>query len=142
MSQVAKRTWIKIGVRSALFPLILFWPAGTLHWWEGWVFLGLSYLWLFYNVSWLAKNDPDLLEERANISLRQCPKLWDKVILLWLLPLSLVWLPTIAVDAVRFGWSEVPAALRMVAALALLPACYLINRVLKENSFLSPLVKV
>ena len=46
--------------------LLLFWPAGTLTYWNGWLFIGLLFVpMLFFGIVLLFKS-PELLEKRLN----------------------------------------------------------------------------
>jgi len=46
--------------------LLLFWPAGTLIYWNGWLFIGLLFVpMLFLGIVLLFKS-PELLEKRLN----------------------------------------------------------------------------
>jgi protein-S-isoprenylcysteine O-methyltransferase Ste14 len=54
----------------------------------------------------------------------------------------LAWLLLMPLDAVRFHWSQVPAWLQVVGAILLLCSCVLFFLTFRENSFLSPAVRV
>ena len=43
---------------------ILFIPAGTLDYWEAWVYLAILFIPMFFVLLYLLRNDPDLLERR------------------------------------------------------------------------------
>ena len=47
-----------------------------------------------------------------------------------------------AMDAIRFKWSSVPAWLRGPGALGVLVACYIGYLTLRENTFAAPVVKI
>jgi protein-S-isoprenylcysteine O-methyltransferase Ste14 len=54
----------------------------------------------------------------------------------------LAWLVVMALDAVRFRWSQVPPWLQGVGALLLVGSFYLFYRTFRENSYLSPAVRI
>ena len=47
-----------------------------------------------------------------------------------------------AMDAIRFKWSSVPAWLQGPGALGVLVACYIGYLTLRENTFAAPVVKI
>jgi protein-S-isoprenylcysteine O-methyltransferase Ste14 len=69
-------------------------------------------------------------------------KTWDKVFFVLLNVLFITWLVVMPLDAVRFHWSNMPAALQIVGALALVLSFYFFYRTFKENAYLSPAVRI
>lgn len=61
--QVALRLVLALPALMAL----LFLPAGTLAFWEGWTYLAVLYLPLTVAAFWLLKNSPDLLARRMTM---------------------------------------------------------------------------
>jgi protein-S-isoprenylcysteine O-methyltransferase Ste14 len=121
--------------------LALFLPAGTIAWVAGWIYLVLFFgFFLGVNV-WLARHNPELLQERMRLR-RVDQKGWDKVFFPILLALPFAWLVFISFDAVRFHWSPVPIWLRAVGTLVLLCSFYLFFLTFRENSYLSTVVRV
>jgi membrane protein implicated in regulation of membrane protease activity len=49
----------------AFYALLLFVPAGTLHWWRAWVFLAIALVVTAVAVWRIARDNPDLLSQRA-----------------------------------------------------------------------------
>jgi len=124
-----------------LFALCLFVPAGTLSWAAGWIYLALFFAFFIGVNAWLYQNNPGLLRERMSLS-RSDQKGWDKVLFPLLLILPLAWLAFISLDAVRFHWSPIPGWLQFAGAIILLFSFYLFFLTFRENSFLSPVVRV
>src|SRR5215469_15291021 len=60
--------------------VILFWPAGTLDWWGGWVYWGEMVVGGIAICWWLIVKDPDLLRERMSGALQKKQVFWDKVL--------------------------------------------------------------
>jgi protein-S-isoprenylcysteine O-methyltransferase Ste14 len=67
---------------------------------------------------------------------------WDKVFVAAVVLLFLAWLIVMPLDAVRFGWSEVPGWLRFLGALGLVPSCYIMFLAFRENAYLAVVVKL
>jgi protein-S-isoprenylcysteine O-methyltransferase Ste14 len=67
---------------------------------------------------------------------------WDRVLLSVVQLLFVPWLILMALDAVRFGWSEVPVWLRVLGALGIMLSLYIIYLTFRENAYLAPVVKL
>jgi protein-S-isoprenylcysteine O-methyltransferase Ste14 len=124
-----------------LFALALFLPAGSLTWLAGWVFLILFFGFFTIVNIWLFKHNPGLLQERMSLG-RSDQKGWDKVLFPLLLALPFAWLAFIALDAVRFHWSSIPAWIQMIGATILLFSFRLLFLTFRENSYLSTVVRI
>src|SRR5947209_4742767 len=123
------------------FSLPLFLGAGTLVWPAGWVFLALFFSFVFAITSWLFRHNPALLKERMTMS-RPDQKAWDKVFLALAYVSFVAWLVLMALDAVRFHWSQMPVWLSVAGAIVLVYSFYLFFATFRENSYLSPLVRI
>lgn len=121
--------------------LILFGAAGTLAWPPGWAFLVLYLGFQVVYTAWLARNDPGLLRERTRPMNADQPA-WDKAFIVALYLLLFAWLALMPLDAVRLRISHVPAWLQGVGAVLLLGALVLFFLSFRENSYLSPAVRV
>jgi protein-S-isoprenylcysteine O-methyltransferase Ste14 len=121
---------------------LLFIPAGTVSWIAGWVYVALLCGVSLLVVSMLARNDPELLKERMSSPIQRNQPLWDKVLLLVLLVLFIAWLILMPLDAVRFGWSEMPAWLQVLGALGIMLSFYGMYLTYRENAYLYPVVKI
>ncbi|HYB02300.1 MAG TPA: hypothetical protein VED37_18905, partial [Ktedonobacteraceae bacterium] len=124
-----------------LMALILFLAAGTLLWPAGWIYLILLFGWLLVGIVLLLKYNPGLLEERLSLS-QPNQKAWDRIFLLLFELFLFAWLVLMALDAVRFHWSQMPLALQVVGAIALVASFILISLTFRENAFLSPTVRI
>ena len=124
-----------------LFALALFLPAGNVTWLAGWIFLVLFFSFFLAVSSWLFRHNPGLLQERMSLT-RSDQKGWDKVLFPMLLVATVGWLVFIALDAVRFHWSHVPIELQVVGVVVLLISFYLLFLTFRENSYLSPVVRI
>jgi len=127
-----------------LFAIALLWPAGTWYWWEAWIVI---VLWTFFGVvmtHYLLRHDPTLLAERLRlVPLDEAQKAWDKVVMLlfFIAGIGLYIVP--GFDVVRYEWSEpLPAWMRFVAMLVHLPCFVFLGWVMRENTYLSQVVKI
>lgn len=125
-----------------VFAMALFLPAGTLAWPAGWAFFLLMFGFANAMSLWLLRFNPDLLAERLTGIGRPDQKTWDKVFLALMSVAFFAWLAVIALDAVRFRWSQVPPWLQGIGTLVLLVSFYIFYLTFRENSYLSPAVRV
>lgn len=124
------------------FALPLFLAAGTIAWLAGWIFMVLFFGFVLAITLWLFRYNPDLLKERMTIT-RSDQKAWDKIFMFGLAYIAFLgWLVLMPLDAVRFHWSQVPVWLQVVGALVLLCSFYLFFATYRENSYLSPMVRI
>lgn len=124
-----------------LFALALFLPAGTIVWPAGWTFLGLFFAFMLLVNLWLLKHNPGLLQERMRGRAdNQQP--WDKVLFPALLIGFFVWLSGMGLDAEHLQWSHVPFWLQIIGGIILLGSFYLLFLTFRENSYLSPVVRI
>ena len=126
----------------AFLAVLLFVPAGTLAWPEGWIFLILMALCGTAVSLWLARHDPALLAERMAPPIQRGQKTWDKVLLTGVIVLSIVWLGFMPLDAVRFAWSHVPLWLQAIGAASIVVCFWIWFLTFRENSFAAPVVKI
>ena len=134
------RTLLVRGLAAiALMALLLFAPAGTVRYWQAWLFLASLLVPAALVVVHYLRTDPEVLERRMRTRERERPQ---RRLILWAgLPLFLLTFVLPGLD-LRFGWSAVPAAL-VIASDALVVAGYLLfARVLRENRFASRVVEV
>ena len=132
----------KIAGMVVVFALALFLPAGTVFWPAGWAFLALFFGFVVALSLWLLQFDPALLAERMTGIGHRGQKGWDKVFLAITAFAFFVWLALIALDAVRFHWSRMPPWLQGFGAFLLLCSFYLFYLTFRENTYLSPAVRV
>ena len=118
--------------------LLLFIPAGTIFYWNGWLFIGLLFIPMFVLGVVLIIKAPDLLEKRLNDKEKEDDQ--KQVVALSLL-MFLAGFILSAVDF-RFGWSKVPLVVVIVAAVVLLVSYGLYAEVMRENQYLSRTVEV
>ncbi len=115
--------------------------AGTFAWPEAWVYLLIQFSsWTVMSV-WLRKNDPELLQVRADLW-KRATKAWDKVILVLVFGGFLLLFVLPGLDAVRYRWSHVPLPLEIVGFIGIVIANGIMFWVLKVNPYSSAVVEV
>ena len=136
--------WIitaRLAIILFLFGALLFGPAGTLKWPEAWLFLIIYFAWAILLVTWLKKNNPDLLKERLAWE-KKALKGWDKFFMLVITPLFIAMLLILGLDVVRFQWSQAPLALKALGFVGITLSLILIFFVMRENTYLSRIVEI
>ena len=131
----------QIAFLALVFALTLFLAAGTVAWPAGWLFLALFFGFVLALTLWLLRNNPALLTERMTVS-RPDQKTWDKLFFALMNVGFIGWLVLMPLDAVRFGWSRVPVWLQIVGAVILIGSFFLFFVTFRENTFLSPMVRI
>lgn len=126
----------------AVFAALLFVCAGTLLWPAGWAFMALFFGFALAIVLWLARKEPELLAERMSSPMQSGQPLWDKVFVVAVMVLFVAWLILMPLDAVRFGYSEVPGWLQIFGALGVVLSFYIMFLTFRENAYLAMVVKI
>jgi protein-S-isoprenylcysteine O-methyltransferase Ste14 len=122
--------------------ILLFVPAGTINWTGAWIFLIEIFVVSVVLGLRVARHDPALLKERLRSPIQKGQPTQDKIVTGLIVLLYLGWFAFMALDAVRFKWSSVPAWLQGLGAMGVLLACYISYLTLRENPFAAPVVKV
>ncbi len=120
---------------------MIFAAAGDWFWPQGWIFLvevAIASLVIGY---WLFRHDPALLETRLSRPFHRDQKPWDRVFLAVTLIVYLAWLVLMALDARRFGWSNVPLWTEALGASLIALCMILVWEVFRYNSFAAPQVR-
>jgi protein-S-isoprenylcysteine O-methyltransferase Ste14 len=120
---------------------LLFLPAGTLRWPAAWLYLALTAVIGLAGGLWLAKVDPALLEERMKPMMQKGQPAADKKFMLAFGFAALIWFIVIGLDR-RWLLSDMPIVLQAFGYALLLASMALMLRVVRENSFAAPVVKV
>ena len=128
----------------SLFAVALLWPAGTWQWWEAWTLVGLWTVFGIVITHYLLRHDPALLAERMKfLPLQKKQKVWDKVLMLlfFIVGIGLYLIP--GFDVLRYEWSEpLPVWMKILAMLVHLPCFLFLGWVMRENPYLSQVVKI
>jgi protein-S-isoprenylcysteine O-methyltransferase Ste14 len=134
------KIWLWLIASFVLIGLALFISAGTINYWQAWVYLGVgaaSSVPLTLHIL----NDPIHLENRTKAGPAAEQRPIQKIIV------ACSGIPGIAAFIVpgldhRFGWSSVPPWLSIVGNVLIIVAMWMAYRVFKENSFGSATVEI
>lgn len=135
------RAWRGLAIVTIATGILLFVPAGTLHYWQAWVYLLLTSSASVLTTLYLIKHDPALLERRLKGGPR-AEKMPAQRLIMILMSIGFVALLVIPALDFRFGWSELPVGLVVLGNLLVATGFYGIYLVYRENSFASATVGV
>ena len=121
-----------------LVGVLLFLPAGTLAYWQGWLLLGILFVPMFAAGLVLMAKNPELLRKRLNAKEEQTEQ--KQVLALS----GLVFLAAFLLAGLnfRFGWILLPRWAIWTAAAVFLLAYLVYAEVLRENAYLSRTIQV
>uniref|UniRef100_I2Q0F8 Isoprenylcysteine carboxyl methyltransferase (ICMT) family protein n=1 Tax=Desulfovibrio sp. U5L TaxID=596152 RepID=I2Q0F8_9BACT len=138
MANTQTSLYVRTGLALVFMAFLLFVPAGTLAYWQAWVY------WLLFggiaaaSIGYFSKRDPALLERRSSMREKEASQ---KCIMAAFIA-AYYGLHAFAGLDRRFGWSTVPTWLVLVADLFFLLSFVLIFFVLRANSFASSTITV
>lgn len=121
-----------------LVGFLIFLPAGTLSFFNGWLLTGILFVPMFFAGIVLMVKNPELLKRRLNSK----EKLNEQSLVIKLSGLMFVFGFVIAGLGFRFHWYMLPVSISIVAAVVFLLAYALYAEVLRENTYLSRIIEV
>src|SRR4030095_2359961 len=131
---LAFRAWLSLALLAAFMGALLFGVAGTLRYWQAWV-----YLLLFFGLSAavtqdLLRRDPALLERRLKGGPTAERRPVQRVIMVGA---SVAFLSLRVVPALdrRYGWSSVPVAGVVLGDVMFAIGFGFVGRVYRENTY-------
>lgn len=133
-----KEACVKFGIGVLLVALLLFLPAGTIHYPGAWLLMAVLFIPMFFAGLVMWRKAPSLLESRLRAKEQQGTQ--KRVIGLSGL-MFLVGFVSAGLDF-RWKWTNVPCWLVFAAAVVFLAGYLLFAEVLRENAYLSRVIEV
>lgn len=121
-----------------LVGLLLFLPAGTMHFWNAWVLLGTLFVPMFIAGIVMMAYSPDLLRKRLDGKEKESEQ---KIVVALSGLMFLASFIAAGLDF-RFGWTHVPDAVVWASASVLLLSYIMYAEVMRENAYLSRTIEV
>ncbi len=121
-----------------LIGLLLFLPAGTLDFWQAWLFIGVLFVSMFFAGIVLMIRQPELLRKRLDAKEKQGEQKW----VVALSGLMFIAVFVVAGLSRRFGLYMLPDGAVYVATIIFLAAYALYAEVMRENVWLSRTIEV
>jgi protein-S-isoprenylcysteine O-methyltransferase Ste14 len=141
MSNLYLRAVGKLLQLPVLLALFIFLPAGTLHYWEGWLFSAVFVACALAITVYLAVSDPQLLERRMNAGPRAEKEPTQKTIMIATL-LAFAAVPVLSAIDHRLGWSNVPTPVVILGNILIVLAHIGFYRVFRENTYGASTIQV
>lgn len=127
----------------AFYALLLFVPAGTLHWWRAWVFLAITVAVMAVAIFSILPDSDDLFSQRAKGVIQKGQPLWDRVLVILLVVSFVGQIVFITLDVFWFHLMPKPGALVSFLGLALYVAgWWIMTLAMKVNPFAVPVVRL
>lgn len=126
-------------ILSLLFiGLLIFLPAGTLKFLNGWLFIGVLFTAMIFTLTFLLEKDPDLLAKRLKTKEKEKPQ---KV---YLVLSIIVLLFTFIIPGLdyRYGLSDVPVAVVIVSTVIMMAGYFMFFAVMRQNTFASRVIEI
>ena len=117
---------------------LLFIPAKSFEYWNGWLFMGLLFIPMFVAGIILMIKNPELLRKRLNAKEKESEQKW--VILFSGLMFIAVFI--VAGLNYRYKWIEIPNAITIISSILFVIAYILYAEVLRENTYLSRTIEI
>ena len=126
---------------TVILGLGLFLPAGTLDYWQGWVYLILFVGSSGVITAVLLKSAPKLVESRLKAGPTAEKEFRQKIIQAFASVFYVLYAIVPALDR-RFGWSDVPAYLVVAGDVFIVLGFWMMFRVFRENSFAASTIQM
>ncbi|MGO9646779.1 MAG: methyltransferase family protein [Terriglobales bacterium] len=136
--RLKSRLILRLSLGLIIVAAMLFIPAGSLRFWQGWAYLMVWFVPMLFAFGYFYKHDPQLIERR----MQRKEKVHEQKLIIrfgfatWLIGYLLPGLDH------RFGWSHLPLWLTILSQAFVLGGCLMIFWVLKANSFAAATIRV
>lgn len=122
----------------AVLLMLLFLPAGTFSYWQGWVYLAIILVPMSVMLLYFFTRAPEFLVRRMKLKEKEGSQ--KIIVTLALIPFLIQFiLPGIDV---KLGWSNIPTIIVIIAEILALAGYCLVFLVFKENQFASRIIEV
>ena len=117
---------------------LLFIPANSFDYWNGWLFMGLLFIPMFIAGIILMIKNPELLKKRLNAREKENEQKWVLVFS------GLMFLSGFIIAGLnyRYKWIELPYIVTIISSILFIIAYILYAEVLRENTYLSRIIEV
>ena len=118
--------------------VLLFLPAGSFHYWHGWLLMGLLFIPMFIVGLVMMSLKPELLKKRLNTKEKEDEQKTVVVIS------GMLFIAAFLIAGLnwRFGWWALPDWVVWMAAVLFLASYLLYAEVLRENAYLSRTIEI
>lgn len=141
MNRLAFKALVSVFVLVIVMGVILFSAAGTVHYWEAWIYLAVFTIVSVLTTIYLIRHDPDLLQRRMRGGPTAETRPVQRLIMIFT---SLAFLGLLVVPGLdrRLRGSTVPAYTVITGDFLVAIGFYFIFRVYRENTYTSATIEV
>jgi len=134
MKNLQTRAWLALAVLTIVMGLLLFVPAGTVHYWQAWVYLSIVASASILTTLYLMRKDTAVVGRRMRGGPTAEKQPAQKVIM-WCTSIGFLALLVVPAIDHRFEGSPVPLMGVVVGDVLVAIGFYLISLVYRENTF-------
>ena len=129
---------IKFMLGALIIGLLIFIPAGTINYWNGWLFMGILFVPMFIAGIVMLIKSPDLLKKRLNVKEKENEQ--KQVVALS----GLMFLAGFIIAGLnyRYNWFVLPNIVIIISSVIFVISYILYGEVLRENEYLSRTIEV
>jgi hypothetical protein len=141
VTSLVSKAWLSLAILGVVMGLLLFVPAGTIRYWEAWVYLAIFLGGGAATTLFLARSDPALLERRLKGGPIAEKRPAQRFVMVFT---SLGFVALLVVPALdhRHAWSAVPLPVVLAGDVLVAVGMALIVRVYRENTYASATIEV
>ena len=141
MKDLTRRTLAGLAKFQLFLALVIFLPAWSLRYWQGWLYWLIFGLMCFVLGLYFARHDPALVARRMEAGPKAEKEPRQKLILTCA-TVTLITLYVVCGLDHRFGWSSMPTLLVLIADLLVILGAYGFLVTFRENSYAASIVTV
>jgi len=131
---------VQVFAQIAIQALVLFLSAGTIRWWQAWLFLGITLVGIAINAFFMLRYSPETVAERAR---SEGMKGWDKIVAGLCALFHFVGILLVAGLDVRFGWTgELPLGVYLAGVGASMLGFALFSWAMISNAYFATVVRI
>src|SRR6266850_4102723 len=141
MSSLPAKALLSVLLLAVVMGVVLFVTAGTIQYWQAWVYLLIFTIASLFTTIYLIRNDPELLKRRMRGGPTAEKRASQRVIMFFT---SLAFIGLLVVPALdrRYGWSTVPIYVVIAGDALVVIGFYFIFLVYRENKYASATIEV
>jgi len=139
LSLLRKQVMMRFGLAAILVPIILYALAGTVDYWQGWLYWAVLVIPMVLAAAYFLKHDPELLERRMRYQEKEKEQ---QAIIRAGKVVFIAGFIAIAIDFRLHGLNTVPIHWTVIADAGVFLSYLLVLWVFKENSYASRTIEV
>jgi protein-S-isoprenylcysteine O-methyltransferase Ste14 len=136
--KILPKVLIRFSLGFVLFGILIFAPAGTIHFFNGWLFILGFLVPMIFAVTYLLYKDPELIEKRIRMKEKEEAQ---KKYVTYSLFLFLITYIIPGLDY-RYNWSDVPVWLVWLSFIVMIAGYVIFITVMLQNRYASKIIEI